>query len=133
MVEAEALNPPTPVELQPLNDLVLIKVDIKPSIIETTEPQFSPSGRIVAVGRGVFIPGVGFVPPQVAVGDHVAFSLLEGQPMNVPLNVDPKEFYVVISESLLIGKLTGATPESAWFARKGAAREAPSGLVFSGR
>lgn len=113
---------PTSVGFEPLNDQVLVKMDVKkksstiitPDSAGGDKPTVIPSGVVVAVGRGVFVPGTGFVENVCKAGDHVAISM-EGSWTNVPLSADPNEVFVCVSESLLIGKLTGATQDSAWF------------------
>ena len=106
------------VKYHPLNDQVLVKLDCKKKsalqrgIVDT--PTMLPSGVVVEVGRGMFMPGVGFVETTVKVGDHVAISL-EGNWTPLPLSDDKDEVYVSISESLILGRLEGADHDSPWF------------------
>ena len=105
------------IQYTPLNDQVLIKMDIKQkSILETginTRPTVLPSGYVIAVGKGVFLQGVGWAEPQVKPGDHVAVAI-EGW-TTLPLAEDANDVYVSVSESVILGKLEGATPDSPWF------------------
>lgn len=111
-----------PITFIPLNDQVLIRMDIqeRTSTIITPDthggdtPVVIPSGIVVAVGRGVFVPGTGFVENQCKPGDHVAIST-EGSWINLPLSEDKNEVYVTCSESLILGKLENATPAHRWF------------------
>lgn len=101
-----------PINFIPLNDQVLIKMDIQqrssaiitPDTHGGDQPIVIPSGVVVAVGRGVFVPGTGFVENQVKPGDHVAIST-EGSWINLPLSEDKNEVYVTVSESLILGKI----------------------------
>lgn len=114
------------IKFAPLNDQVLLRMDvIKTSILErglNDRPYVLPSGVVIATGRGVFVPGTGFVEVQVKPGDHVAVST-EGSWVNLPLSEDKEEVYVVVSESLLLGKLEGCTPETRWWKKS---QQAPS-------
>lgn len=117
----------TEVTFHPINDQVLIKMDVKrKSVLElgvNDRPEVLPSGIVIAVGRGVFAPGVGWIEPQVKAGDHVAVSM-DGPWVNLPLT-DRKDgdVHIAVSESLILGKLEGADIGSAWFA---ASDEAPT-------
>lgn len=117
------------VQFHPMNDQVLLKMDVKKkSILErgvNDRPTVLPSGVVVEVGRGVFVPGVGWIEPQVKPGDHVAVSM-DGPWTSLPLSDQPEEIYVAVSESLLLGKLEGADEGSAWFK---AGEEAPSAIT----
>jgi hypothetical protein len=103
---------------QPINDQVLLKMDVKKkSILERgvkDKPTVLPSGHVIRVGRGTFIPGTGFIEPQVQEGEHVAVSMA-GEWTNLPLDEDPDEIYISVSESLILGKLEGADKDTRWF------------------
>ena len=106
------------VNFSPINDQVLVQLDCKKRSALARgindKPTMLPSGVILAVGRGVFIPGTGFVEPQVRVGDHVCISM-EGNWTPLPLSDDPDEVFVSVSESLILGRLQGADHDSPWF------------------
>ena len=116
----------TPIKFKPCNDQILLKVDVKqPSVIERNvkdKPTMLPSGVVIAVGRGTFIPGTGFVEPQIKPGDHVCF-MLEGRLERLPIAPEKDEnknhqLYVSISESLVMGVLDfgeESPEESIWF------------------
>jgi hypothetical protein len=72
---------------------------------------------VMATGRGVFVPGTGFVEVQVKVGDHVAVST-EGSWINLPLSEDKSEVFITVSESIILGKLEGATRDHRWFKKQ---------------
>lgn len=116
----------TPIKFHPSNDQTLLKVDVKqPSVIERNvkdKPTMLPSGVVIAVGRGTFIPGTGFVESQFKPGDHVCF-MLEGRLERLPIAPEKDEngnhqLFVSISESLIMGKLDfgeESPQESVWF------------------
>lgn len=117
----EAAARATPVTLHPLSDMLLVLMDLQPaSPLQPDQKRRKalpfPSGVVVEVGRGVYCPGVGYLESQLRVGDHVALNLTPGGNWRtVPLNPDPAVIYVLCSESLAVGKLEGATPESTWY------------------
>lgn len=121
MSNDDAQNLP-PINFIPINDQVLVKMDIqqRSSAIITPDthggdtPVVIPSGVVVAVGRGVYVPGTGFVENQCKPGDHVAIST-EGSWVNLPLSEDKNEVYVTVSESIILGKLEGCTADRRWF------------------
>ena len=96
------------VQFQPINDQVVVRMDVKKKsaiLIDTSSrPTVIPSGVVVAVGRGTFIPGTGFVEAQVKPGDHVAVTM-DGTWVNLPLATDQEEIFVAVSESLILGKI----------------------------
>jgi co-chaperonin GroES (HSP10) len=109
----------TPIKFFPCNDQILIKVDVKqPSVIERNvkdKPTMLPSGVVIAVGRGTFVPGTGFVEPQVQPGDHVCF-MLEGRLERLPIAPEKDkdgnhQLFCSISESLIMGKLDFGTED----------------------
>ena len=110
------------IKFQPINDQILIKLDVvEPSILERgvdDRPKILPSGTVVAVGRGTFVHGTGFIETQVKAGDRVAVSLTETA-TNLPLSDEKGQVYVSISESLILGKLDFSAyendGESPWF------------------
>ena len=107
----------TSIEFEPLNDQVLIKVHVqKKSALELdgTPPDKLPSGEVVAVGRGTFVDGK-FVEPQVNTGDTVMFDLTAGPIIRVDITGDKEDFYAVMSEAQLLGKMHNMTMESHWF------------------
>lgn len=105
------------IKFTPLNDQILIRLDAR-RVSETLHvpgqsQKVLPSGEVLAVGRGV-MTAQGFAGPQVAVGDHVAIDLKPGW-RTLPLDKS-SEIYIAVSEAQVIGKLEGATRDSAWFA-----------------
>lgn len=96
------------VQFEPINDQVVVKMDVKKKsaiLIDTSaRPTVIPSGEVVAVGRGTFVPGTGFVETQVKPGDHVAVSM-DGSWVNLPLSDDKEEIFIAVSESLILGKI----------------------------
>lgn len=110
------------IHFEPMNDQVLIRMDVKKkSILEVTntgKPTVIPSGVVVAAGKGIFIAGTGFIETRVKEGDHVAVSM-DGTWVNLPLSDDPEEVYVTVSESLILGKITKPEnvewKETPWF------------------
>ena len=108
----------TPVKFYPINDQVLIRLDVKPmSVLEagiTKKPKVLPSGTVLAVGRGVFIPGTGFVETQVKPGDHVAISM-GGEWVNLPIAADKDDIHISVSESVILGRIEGADIGSPWW------------------
>lgn len=109
--------PETQINFTPINDQILLKMDVKiRSALElgNQKPLVIPSGVVVATGRGTFVPGTGFVETQVKPGDHVAVST-EGSWVNLPLSEDKDEVYVCVSESIILGKLEGLTRGMRWF------------------
>lgn len=104
------------ITLTPANSNVVIRMDsIKASIvaINPEKPKYYPSGIVVGVGKGLFVPTQGFIGSSFKVGDHVAFDPAAARPM--PLSPEPEEFYVLVSEDAIFGKLNGAHKESVWF------------------
>jgi co-chaperonin GroES (HSP10) len=109
----------TEIKFHPLNDQLLLKMDVrKKSLLEkgiNDKPTLLPSGVVIAVGRGVFVPGKGWMEPQVKAGDHVAI-ILDGTPMlRMPIDSNEDDIYICVSESLLIGRLEGADEASCWW------------------
>lgn len=108
--------------MTPLYDHVLVRLDLKqlhafdPRTIRRGKPTALPSGVVVAVGTGTLVAGIGLVPLQVKVGDHVAFPASSIPGRIQPLN-DPEErvYHVMVRESEITGLLHGATQDSAWF------------------
>jgi co-chaperonin GroES (HSP10) len=93
-------------KFQPLNDQVLIKMDVKKKSVivdPNGKAMIVPSGIVQACGRGIFVQGQ-FIETQVKPGDHVAVSM-EGSWTRIPLDDDPNEIYMTVSESLIIGKI----------------------------
>ena len=119
------------IQFQPINDQVLIKLDSRKrsQFAIAEKPEFMPSGHVVAVGRGTYVPGTGFVETQVKPGDHVAL-LMDGTWSRLPIEDDPSVVYVSVSESLILGKLTGADVDSAWFKHS---EEAAASLTYRHR
>jgi co-chaperonin GroES (HSP10) len=115
------------IDFQPLNDQVLLRMDVlEASILERgidDRPMVLPSGRVIAVGRGTFIAGTGFVESQVKPGDHVAV-LSDGSWVTLPLSEKKDEVYVTVSESAILGKLSGCEPGTRWWKRPEASRGA---------
>lgn len=108
----------TEVTFLPLNDQILLKLDVKKrSILELkdSKPTILPSGVVCGVGRGVFVPGKGWLEPQVKIGDHVALILDGAAMLRLPITKDDDEIYISISESQLIGRLEGADEKSCWW------------------
>lgn len=118
---------PPPIGFTPINDNVLVKMDVQEAsfLVQHLDdrPTVVPSGVVVAIGRGVFIPGTGFVETQVKPGDHVAIST-EGLWVNLPLSEDKNEIFVCVSESIILGKLEGATRDRRWFKKQESDRPA---------
>lgn len=112
----------SPVTMTPLYDHVLVRLDVKqlhaldPRTIRRGKPTVLPSGVVVAVGTGTLVAGIGLVPLQVKVGDHVAFPTSSIPGRLQQLN-DPEEriYHVMVRESEITGLLHGATQDSAWF------------------
>lgn len=112
------------VTLRPRNDQVLVKLDVRTSsVIKIAGPNkggILPSGKVLAVGPGRFVPGTGEVQPlDIQVGDHVAVELRNGDAwMAVPLSTDEDDLYVLISEMYVTGVLHGAeSRDSVWWKR----------------
>lgn len=134
-IETEETETVPTVRFEPLNDMVQLKMDLKEeSVLERgikDRPTVLPSGTVVAVGRGPFLPGVGWAGPQVAVGDHVAVST-DGAWIPLPLSTDKREVHIAVSESLILGKLFGADRNSAWFKASEDAPQRIASIVSGG-
>jgi co-chaperonin GroES (HSP10) len=117
----EAATKDQVVGFQPFNDFVLLKLDSKRRSsleIRREKPKVLPSGVVLAVGRGTFVHGTGFVGSQVEVGDHVAVIPDPTSWFKLPLSEDEGETFIVVSESQVMGKLDGADHASPWFKTK---------------
>lgn len=121
-------NETPPISFEPLGDQVLIKLDTLPGSVIINPKHAAaaggvatalPSGIVIAVGAGVWVPGSaqGWIPIGVKVGDHVAID--QNQPWHrLPLSNNPDEYYVSVSQGCVMGRLTGASKDSAWFKAK---------------
>lgn len=109
------------VGFSPFNDFVLIRLDTKKrSALELRreKPKVLPSGIVLAVGRGTFVHGTGFVGSQVEVGDHVAVIPDPTGWFKLPLSEDEDDTFICVSEAQIMGKLEGADAASPWFKTK---------------
>lgn len=113
---------PQKLEFEPINDQVLIKVHtmaasaLAPDHLKEAEKL--PSGEVIAVGRGVFVNGT-FVESQLKPGDTVMFDLSQPQPIvRVDLTGKDEDFFAVMSEAMILGKIHNLTPKSHWFNKK---------------
>lgn len=111
--------PAPQVTFVPVNDQVLLALDMK---VQTTKlvgipPKALPSGRVLAVGKGVFCAGVGYLGSQLQRGDHVSVELRHGMFRTLPLDPAKGQVFIVISESHVLGALGDAGSESAWYTK----------------
>lgn len=127
---AAAVVVPCPVAFKPLNDQVLVKLDVKSaSALEIDKkPSAFPSGRVIAVGLGVFCVGLGYLGSRLTPGDHVALDLKRSDWQNLPLESNPNALYVTISESFVRGIIDApfieanergvvTVPDSPWYSK----------------
>lgn len=108
----------TTLRIRPINDQVLIKAHkLNQSELEIDDPNHAPSGVVLAVGRGTIYDGKLF-PPQVEVGDSVAFVPDARFTQQVPLAPGKEDLFLLIPESLILGVLGELTDDSFWHESK---------------